>query len=157
MKRYLCKKNYSGPSFSVFLFAIFSWILGRMCNVHFTANYGNPRPNCRFTIILFGSVHFLRRKNKQFGNWIWTNDPSPRTQYTILLRVNSGVVSSLADMAEDEKSQSSIQALYPQGCLPSWYFNIAEHPALWCIRHLEIHPCPRNCPKICVGKAMINR
>jgi len=33
--------------------------------------------------------------------------------------------------------------------------GIAKHPALRCIRNLEIHPCPRNCPRIRVGEAMI--
>ena len=30
------------------------------------------------------------------------------------------------------------------------YDGIAKHPALRCIRHLEIHPYPRNCPRILI-------
>ena len=35
--------------------------------------------------------------------------------------------------------------------------GIEKHPALRCIRHFEIHPCLRNCPRIRMGGAMIDR
>ena len=30
-------------------------------------------------------------------------------------------------------------------------------PAFRCICHIQIHPCPKNCPRICASEEMIDR